>query len=85
MLTDEQQRAYDTAINGTLARTEQNIALSRTHTLNAQQKDMLARAEAFAVQAQQARKQDLAAAKSLAERAELLSREVAGQYGNNAR
>ena len=79
MLSDEQQRTYEAAINDLLARAQQNVARARTRNLNAQEKDLLTRAEAFIAQAQQARRTDPAAAKSLAGRAELLSREVAAQ------
>ena len=79
MLTEDQQRAFDTAINALIERTQQNIARARARNLNAEEKDTIARAEAFVEQAQQVRKQDPAAAKSLAERAELLSRDVAGR------
>jgi hypothetical protein len=79
MLTDEQQRAYDTAIDTLIARTQQDIARARTRSLTAEQKDLIARAEAFVEQAKQVRKEDPAAAKSLAERAELLSKDVVGR------
>lgn len=76
MLTEEQQRAYDAAITASIDRAQQNLARARARNLNPQQRDLAARAEAFIAQAQQARRTDPAAAKSLAERAELLSREV---------
>jgi hypothetical protein len=79
LLSAEQQRAYESAINDLLARAQRNIGLARSRNLNAQQKDQLARAEAFMAEARKARITDPAAAKSLAERAELLSREVAQQ------
>jgi hypothetical protein len=79
MLTQDQQRAFATSINSLIGRTQQNIARARTRNLNTEEKDTIARAEAFVEQAQQVRKQDPAAAKSLAERAELLSRDVAGR------
>jgi hypothetical protein len=79
MLTDEQQRAFDTAIDTLIAQTQQDIARARKRSLNADQKDLIARAQAFVEQAKQVRKQDPAAAKSLAARAELLSRNVVGR------
>ncbi len=77
MVTDEQKLAYNAAIDDALARARKHIARARGQSLTTAKREMLARAEAFASQAEQVRKEDLVAAKSLAERAELLSREVA--------
>ena len=79
LLSDEERRAYDTAIDALVARTTQNLMRARGRTLSAAEKDSLVRAEAFLEQARETRKIDPAAAKSLAERAELLSRHAAGQ------
>jgi hypothetical protein len=79
LISDEERRAYDTAIDAILARTTQNLMRARGRTLSAAEKDSLVRAEAFLEQARETRKVDPAAARSLAERAELLSRHAAGQ------
>lgn len=79
LFSEEERRAYDAAIDSLISRTTQNIAQARNRTLSAEQKDMIGRAEAFLVQAREIRKVDPLAAKSLAERAELLSRHATGQ------
>lgn len=79
MLTPDEQRAYDAVTGEMIARTQQNIGLARSRRLNDQQKDLVVRAEGFLEQASKMRRKDPAAAKSLAERAELLSREAIRQ------
>jgi hypothetical protein len=76
LMSDVQQRAYNMAIDNLVARARRNIQYARRHSLNARQRERVAQAATFMLQAVEARKQDLTAAKSLAERAELLSREV---------
>ena len=76
MLSEEQRRAYDSAIDGAFLRANQNIASARAHRLTAKQKELIARAESFIAQARETRKVDPATAQSLAQRAELLTREV---------
>ena len=78
MLSEEQRRAYDSAIDDLIGKARQNLARARTRQLSRQQQDIAARVETFIVQARDVRKHDPAAARSLAERAELLSRELAG-------
>ncbi len=79
MMSDEQRRAYDTAIDASIGHTQQDIARARGRSLSAEQKEIIERAQAFIEQAKQIRAQDPAAAKSLAERAELLSKDVVGR------
>ena len=77
MITDGERRAYDQAINGLLKRTRGNLKRARSLGANPGRTDRITRAEAFLTQAEQMRQQDPAGAKSLLERAELLSREAA--------
>jgi hypothetical protein len=79
MLTPDEQRSYDAAIADLLGRTQQNIAKARSRGPDGRRAEKLALAENFAAQAQQLRRQDPAAAKNLAQRAELLSREAANE------
>lgn len=76
LMSDDQQRSYNDAINDLVFRAGRNIKDARAHALNNRQRERVAQAETFVAQAMEVRKQDLPAAKSLAERAELLSREV---------
>ena len=79
MLTEEQRRDYDSAIDDLIAKARQNLARARSRQMSRQQQDTAARVDAFIMQAQDVRREDPEAAKSFAERAELLSRELAGQ------
>jgi hypothetical protein len=78
-MTPEERRAFDAKINELIGKAGQNIAQARSRGLNEDQKQALARAESFMAQAQEVRAADPEAAQSLAERAELLTREVLGQ------
>jgi hypothetical protein len=79
MLTEEQRRAYDASVSDLIAKAVQNLARARSRRMNRHQRDMAARVEVFIVQSREVRNTDPAAAQSLAARAELLSRELAGQ------
>jgi ATP-dependent exoDNAse (exonuclease V) beta subunit len=76
MLSEEEQRNYDAAIAELVGRARQNLAKAKGRTLSQDMQDIVQRAEEILARAEQQRKQDPAAAKSLAERAELLSREL---------
>ncbi len=76
MLSEAEQRELNAAIKDLIERAERNLALARSRNLSAQQKEMIRQAEVFVSQAQSTRETDLNAARSLAERAELLSREA---------
>jgi hypothetical protein len=76
MLSKAEQQELNAAIKDLLERAERNVALAKSRNLTAQQKELVRQAEVFVSQAQSARETDLNAAKSLAERAELLSREA---------
>mgnify|MGYP007070986951 FL=1 len=77
-MSAEQRREFDSRINACIGRAAQNIAQARARSLSDGQKQAIARAESFIAQAQEARSADPEAAQSLAERAELLTREVLG-------
>jgi hypothetical protein len=80
MIGEQERRTYDTAIDALIARTTQNIGRARGRSnLSAEERDLITRAEAFLAQARDIRKVDPVAARSLAERAELLSRQASGQ------
>jgi hypothetical protein len=76
MLSKTEQQELNAAIKDLLERAERNLGLAKSRNLTAQQKELIRQAEVFVNQAQSARETDLNAAKSLAERAELLSREA---------
>jgi len=76
MLSDSEQRELNAAIKDLIDRAERNLVAARARNLNTDQKEMVRQAEVFVNQAQSTRATDLTAARSLAERAELLSREA---------
>ena len=76
MLSDNEQRELNAAIKDLIDRAERNLIAARARNRTAQQKEMVRQAEVFMTQAQSTRATDLTAARSLAERAELLSREA---------
>jgi hypothetical protein len=77
MLTPEQQRQYNTAIDQALGRAQANLAAVANRQLTQQQQATVAQVQNFILQAQTTRKSDLAGAKSLAERADVLARDLA--------
>ena len=76
MLSDNEQRELNAAIKDLIDRAERNLTAARARNLTPQQKELVRQAEVFMAQAQTTRTTDLTAARSLAERAELLSREA---------
>jgi hypothetical protein len=78
MLTDEQRRDYETHIHDALERAQANLrkARSKPRLTEAQQR-MAAQVETFVAQAEERRKTDLVTSRSLAERADLLARDLA--------
>jgi type IV secretory pathway VirB10-like protein len=76
MLSENEQRELNAAIKDLIDRAERNLMAARARNLNSDQKEMVRQAEVFMTQAQSTRATDLTAARSLAERAELLSREA---------
>ena len=77
MLTPEQERQYNTAMDQSLQRAHANIARVSKRQLSKEQQGVVAQVQSFIEQAQSTRKTNLTAAKSLAERADVLARELA--------
>lgn len=79
LLSASDKRAFEAIVNALIARTEKNLAVVEAREPNQQQRDVIRQARNFLAQCQEIRGRDLAAAKSLAERAEILSRELVGK------
>jgi hypothetical protein len=77
MLTPEQERQYNTALDRSLQSAQANIAVVSKRRLSKEQQVVVAQVQSFIEQAQSARKTNLTAAKSLAARADVLARELA--------
>jgi hypothetical protein len=76
ILTPDQQRQYNSAIDVSLAHAQASLGFIATHQLTKEQQATVAEIQNFIQQAQEKRKNELAAAKSLAERAEVLSHDL---------
>jgi len=77
LLTPEQERQYNTAMDQSLQRARANIARVSKRQLSKEQQGIVAQVESFMEQARSTRQNNLTAAKSLAERADVLARELA--------
>jgi hypothetical protein len=78
MLTDDQRRDYETHIHDALERARANLRKARGNTkLTEAQQRMAAQVETFVAQAEDRSKTDLVSARSLAERADLLAKDLA--------
>ncbi len=75
-LTPEQERQYNTAMDLSLRRVQANIAIVSKRRLSKEQLGTVVQVQSFIEQAQSTRKTNLTAAKSLAERADVLAREL---------
>jgi hypothetical protein len=76
ILTPEQQDQYNAAIDLSLAHVQASLGSISTRELTKEQQATVAEIQDFMQQAQEKRKDELAPAKSLAERAEVLSRDL---------
>jgi len=76
ILTPEQQHEHNTAIDLSLAHAQASLGFITTRQLTKEQEATVAEIQNFIQQAQEKRKDDLAAARSLAERAEVLSHDL---------
>jgi hypothetical protein len=76
ILTPEQQQKHIAAIDLSLAHAQASLGYISTRQLTKEQEATVAEIRNFMQQAQEKRKDDLAAAKSLAERAEVLSHDL---------
>jgi hypothetical protein len=78
MLTDDQRRDYETHIHDALERARANLRKARGNTkLTEAQQRMASQVETFVAQAEDRSKTDLVSARSLAERADLLAKDLA--------
>lgn len=77
LLSPAQQTAYNKAIDQAVERTRTNLNKVQGRSLDAGQKANLERARAFLSQAEETRGSDLATAKNLAERADVLAEDLA--------
>lgn len=78
ILTSEQQHEHIAAIDLSLAHAQASLGYIATRKLTKEQEATVAEIRNFIQQAREKRKDDLAAAKSLAERAEVLSHDLVG-------
>jgi hypothetical protein len=78
ILTTEQERQYNSAIDQSLARTQTSLGSITNRKLTKEQQAVVAQIQSFVQQAQTTRKSNLPAARSLAERADVLARDLAG-------
>jgi hypothetical protein len=76
ILTPDQQHQYNSAIDVRLAHAQASLNYITTRQLTKEQEATVAQVQNFMAQAQEKRKDDLAAANSLAERAEVLSHDL---------
>jgi hypothetical protein len=78
ILTPEQERQYNSAIDQSLARTQSSLGVIANRKLTKEQQGVVVQIQSFVQQAQTTRKSNLAAARSLAERADVLARDLVG-------
>jgi hypothetical protein len=76
ILTPDKQHQYTAAIDLKLAHAQASLDYITTRQLTKEQEATVAQIQNFMAQAQEKRKDDLAAANSLAERAEVLSHDL---------
>jgi outer membrane biosynthesis protein TonB len=78
ILTPQQERQYNTAIDQSLAHAQSSLGSIASRQLTKEQQGVVTQIQGFIQQAQSTRKSNLPAARSLAERAEVLARDLAG-------
>jgi hypothetical protein len=76
ILTPEQERQHNAAIDQSVAHAQSSLGSLANRQLTKEQVATVAQVRNFITQAQDTRKTDLAAAKSLAERAEVLAHDL---------
>ena len=76
LLTPEEERRYNEEIDGDLSRVRKNLEMLTGRSLNDEQQRILDRINAFVKQTLDRRKNDLVTAKALAQRADLLARDL---------
>lgn len=78
MTTPEQERDLNSQIDQALARAVSNLGAIGNRRLTKDQQSAVAQVQSFVRQARELRKTDLAAARSLAQRADILARDLLG-------
>ncbi len=78
ILSSDQERQYNLAIDQSLARAETSLKAVANRKLSKEQQAVVNQVRNFMQQAQTTRKTNLTAARSLAERADVLARDLAG-------
>lgn len=78
VLTPAQEREYNSSIDQSLTRAQASLSALGNHRLTKEQQSVVGQIQSFIQQAQTSRKTNLPAAKSLAERAEVLARDLVG-------
>jgi hypothetical protein len=76
VLTPDQQKQYNAAIDQSLTHAQGSLAGLANRQLSQEQRATMVQVQSFIEQAQEKRKTDLAAAKSLAERADVLANDL---------
>lgn len=76
MLSTQQSKEFNRKLDATMDRVKNTVAIIQTKPLNNEQKEVVGRIRNFLAQAEQAREQDVVSAVNLAERADLLSRDL---------
>lgn len=79
LLSDSEKQTYSAAVADLLGKAEKNLASAAARNPNEAQRQLMVQAKRFIAQCGEVKGKDWAAAKSLAERAEIISREVLAQ------
>jgi replicative DNA helicase len=80
VVTPDQQRQYNAAIDQSLARAQASLAAIANRQLSKDQQALVEQIRNIMQQAQASRNSDLPGAKSLAGRAEVLDKDLAGSF-----
>jgi len=80
ILTQDQQREYNTAIDQSLSRAQASLGSIGNRSLSRDQQSLVEQIRSFMQQAQDTRKTDLQGAKRLAERADVLAGDLAASF-----
>jgi hypothetical protein len=76
MLSQAETREYQKRLDGALERAKGAVLIIQGKTLSGEQRETVGRIRSFVAQAEQVREQDLIGAVNLAERADLLSKDL---------
>jgi hypothetical protein len=80
IVTPDQQRQYNAAIDQSLSRAKTSLAAVANRALSKDQQGLVEQIRNIMQQAQASRSSDLPGAKSLAQRAEVLAKDLAGSF-----